>query len=373
MLFELNQKTLKDALSIIGQVKHKGYVDECKVNKTASGNVVFSKWNPDLMVKYTIVNPAENCEAETISLNFDDLKTAADMIKTDGKFETNNNALTIKSKSRKIDINLVEPLEDMFYLHEQTYEPFAKMPANELLETITNVEKATSKKDAREVLLGLNFNSTNGYIGATDSYRMINRDIKKYLLTDEGVDKTINALTYAALKKALDKKNKNDVSIYYSKKYLSFLITRDDNVKIEITGKVYDGKYPNLARIVPNKFNYEYKLDTDTAVESLEGFKKIKVPKHECRTIIMSVENGNIVVSNEKDDGTLHLKDIFAYDIEDLEYREIGMLNADFLMDAISPLGNDMELKIQMQKYAPLITMCGNGYTSVVHGMRQYN
>ncbi len=135
---------------------------------------------------------------------------------------------------------------------------------------------ATSDKEARPVLTGVNFKSNNSTIEciATDSYRLA----KKIIEIDNNLafNITIPGKSLNEISKIIEKDE--TIDIYITDRKILFVF---DNVFIQT--RLIDGTFPDTSRLIPTDFSYELRIDSREFMGAID------------RASLLSSESANIV------------------------------------------------------------------------------
>lgn len=146
-----------------------------------------------------------------------------------------------------------------------------------LLKTIiSQTVFATSDKETRPILTGVNFRANNGELSciATDSYRLA----KKIIPVDENLkfNITIPAKSLKEIEKIIEKVE--DLDVYVSERKILFNM----NGSIVQT-RLIDGAFPDTSRLIPTKFDYELSVDAKDILSAID------------RASLFATETSNIV------------------------------------------------------------------------------
>lgn len=148
-------------------------------------------------------------------------------------------------------------------------EDFFTIGSTELKKIINQTIFATSDKDTRPYLNGINFfiDGDNVECTATDSYRLAKTSFK--------INKSFNyniiipAKSLNELMKSLDEDK--EIEVYLSNKKVLFII---DNTTIQT--RLIDGKFPDTKQLIPESFAYELQLDIRDILGSIDRVSFIK-------------------------------------------------------------------------------------------------
>lgn len=175
-----------------------------------------------------------------------------------------------------------------------------KLEAGVLLKLINQTSFATSDKETRPVLTGVNFKKEGNILEcvATDSYRLA----KKVITLDEpgNFNITIPAKALSEIAKTIERES--IIEIYVSDKKVQFWI---DHTVIQT--RLIDGLYPETSRLIPNEFNYELVVDSRDILNAIdrasfiksEGISIIKLSLSESE-VILSSKSQEVGSSTEK-------------------------------------------------------------------------
>lgn len=146
-----------------------------------------------------------------------------------------------------------------------------------ILKTIINQTVfATSDKETRPILTGVNFRAADGVLSciATDSYRLA----KKTVSVDESLrfNITIPAKSLNEISKIIEKVE--DIEIYVSDRKILFAL---DNIVIQT--RLIDGAFPDTSRLIPTEFAYDLRVDSRDILSAID------------RASLLSSDNNNIV------------------------------------------------------------------------------
>lgn len=151
-----------------------------------------------------------------------------------------------------------------------------QMNSTDLKEAIEQTSFATSEKETRPVLTGVNFKARDKVLEciATDSYRLA----KRILTIDSDV--TFNII--------IPKKSLIEISRIIEKDELIDLYVSDRKVlfifdSVLIQTRLIDGSYPDTSRLIPQSFDYSMSVDSVSLLNSID------------RASLLSNEQSNII------------------------------------------------------------------------------
>ena len=174
------------------------------------------------------------------------------------------------------------------------------LDADVLLKLITQTSFATSDKETRPVLTGVNFKAEGNRLEcvATDSFRLARKTLE--LSTSADFNVTIPAKSLSEVAKTIEKDEKVRVCVSDKKAQFWF-----DNTVIQT--RLIDGAYPETSRLIPTEFLYELTLDSRDILNAIdrasfiksEGISIIKLSASE-KEVIISTKSQEVGSSKEK-------------------------------------------------------------------------
>ena len=164
-----------------------------------------------------------------------------------------------------------------------------QMKSTDLKQAIEQTSFATSEKETRPVLTGVNFKAKDHVLEciATDSYRLA----KKIISIDEDVtfNITIPKLSLDEISKIIEKDEL--IELYVSERKVLFVF--DKNI---IQTRLIDGSYPDTARLIPLEFDYE--LDINRA-DLLNAIDRVSLLLNEQNNIVkLDMSNEQVILSS---------------------------------------------------------------------------
>lgn len=166
------------------------------------------------------------------------------------------------------------------------------MPGEVLSQAINQTLFATSDRETRPVLTGVNFNYNHAenklVLIATDSYRLAHKT-----LTLEGVEKdfniTIPKKVLAELSRLVE--NVKELHIALNDKKIQFTF---DHILIQ--SRLLDGTFPETRRLIPNQFVTEVQLQTKPLMRTIDRASFIK--QEGVSTVKFDIISDEIVITN---------------------------------------------------------------------------
>lgn len=189
---------------------------------------------------------------------------------------------------------------------------------------------ASSDKDTRPALTGLNFETRNSklYVTATDSYRMAKSAID--LESDLDFNITIPSKSLSEVLKSLD--DYEDIKISLSSKKIQFIF---ENTIIQT--RLIDAKYPETSKLIPEKYQTNVKFSLRDVLGSIDRASFIK--NDGISLIKLSVNESECILSSKSQEiGSVVEKiDNFEFDGEPLEIS----FNGKYVMEALKTIRNE--------------------------------
>lgn len=194
----------------------------------------------------------------------------------------------ISGGSSKFEINGMKSMEYPSIDFSKPSQQF-KIDADKLLKIINQTTFATSDKETRPVLTGVNFKAEGNQLTcvSSDSYRLARKIIQ--LDEENNFNITIPAKSLNEIAKIIDKDS--SILICVSDRKAQFWI--ENNL---IQTRLIEGAFPETSRLIPQSYAYEMKIDSRDLLNAIdrasfiknEGISIIKLSMGENRCIISS-------------------------------------------------------------------------------------
>ena len=158
-----------------------------------------------------------------------------------------------------------------------------QMKSTNLKEAIEQTSFATSEKETRPVLTGVNFKAKDHILEciATDSYRLAKRILN--IDSDISFNIIIPKKSLIEISRIIEKDELID--LYVSDRKVLFIF---DNVLIQT--RLIDGTYPDTTRLIPENFDYSMSVDSVSLLNSID------------RASLLSNEQTNIIKLSMNED-----------------------------------------------------------------------
>ena len=234
---------------------------------------------------------------------------------------------------------------------------------NWLLETIVNLDAYTAHDNVNKMLNLFNFNTKYSRIEACDSHRIGMRTLKSSSIhetTENSFDTVkIHNMCVPVFKKLMDKKSKDEITIYQDKKY----------IKVEgkdftyITRRV-DSQYFDIEKIISCNSDFQFVPNREKILEVMKyNADLVKTSKLDKNPVILHSENGQLY-------SYIDVKRYESFD--EIEATENNMkddlyigLNPQFLADAFGIVDSDKPLCMGKNEKCPII-IYGKEYSFMV-------
>lgn len=205
------------------------------------------------------------------------------------------------------------------------------MESSILKNIITETTFASSEKETRPVLSGVNFNCNGTTLEciATDSYRLS----KKQVTLDSPLhfNITIPAKSLNEVVKSLE--SESEVRISISDKKVQFIL---DSVIVQT--RLIDGLYPDTSKLIPDSFKYTLTVDLK---EMLSAIDRISFIKNDGVSVIRLTMNENecILSSKSKEVGSaLEVLSTASYEGDELDIS----FNGKYVFEALKVIKNQL-------------------------------
>lgn len=158
-----------------------------------------------------------------------------------------------------------------------------EMKSIDLKQAIEQTSFATSEKETRPVLTGVNFKAKNHVLEciATDSYRLA----KRILTIDSDISFNIIIPKKSLIEISRIIEKDDLIDLYVSDRKVLFVL---DSVLIQT--RLIDGSYPDTSRLIPGQFDYSMSVDSSSLLNSID------------RASLLSSEQSNIIKLSMNED-----------------------------------------------------------------------
>lgn len=160
------------------------------------------------------------------------------------------------------------------------------MKATDLKEAIEQTSFATSEKEARPTLTGVNFKAKDNVLEctATDSYRLAKRIL--HIDSDISFNIIIPKKSLIEISRIIEKDDL--INLYVSDRKVLFVL---DSVLVQT--RLIDGTYPDTSRLIPQNFDYSLSVDSVSLLNSID------------RASLLSSEQSNIIKLTMDEDNVM--------------------------------------------------------------------
>lgn len=197
---------------------------------------------------------------------------------------------------KKIKIQTVPSEYEFYHLNNENFIEKIKMKECNLLETLTKLYPFIGFKSVQEILSFYHFNLEYNAIEVCDSYTIMTRSIADNEKINSG-NFLLHNRVYEYLKKILNKKSENPVSIYEGDKYIKILGDEFEYYQYKPNG----AEYLNISRIVNFQSNTEFMVKTQDFRSCIEYYtknvyvKNWKSNKKLYKPLLIKYKNGQVI------------------------------------------------------------------------------
>ena len=208
------------------------------------------------------------------------------------EFEIMDGFLTrISGNQAEFNINGISPSEYPLIDLSRPQKEFI-IDTNHLITTINQTHFASSIKETRPALTGINLNCENGKLKcvATDSYRLAKKEIS--VDCEYPFNITIPSKSMLEISKIIEPNGTIVISL--SEKKVQF-ISKD----IIIETRIIDESYPDTSRLVPSVFEHELLIDIKDLLIAIDRQSLIKNESDTFSIIKLSMNNSEVLMSSK--------------------------------------------------------------------------
>lgn len=164
-----------------------------------------------------------------------------------------------------------------------------QMKSIDLKQAIEQTSFATSEKETRPVLTGVNFKAKNHILEciATDSYRLAKRILN--IDSDVTFNIIIPKKSLIEISRIIEKDEMID--LYVSDRKVLFIF---DSVLIQT--RLIDGSYPDTGRLIPNEFDYSMSVDSISLLNSIDRASLLS--NEQTNIIKLTMDEDNVIISS---------------------------------------------------------------------------
>lgn len=208
-----------------------------------------------------------------------------------------------------------------------------KYTESELLETVNNLSVFCSDNEQNKMLQVINFNLKDSRVEALDGHRIGLKRIEDTETLCNNGSVMLHIMAVKDLKKALDKKSNNVVTIAEGEKY------------IVITGKNFtyyqrkiEGEYFKVGQMLNNDFSFSFKVGATETLEHFKYYTDNVISKTDRKPIILKIENDKIITYGRN----ARFETSDEFEITDFSGKELTIgFNPYFLVDALKIADSD--------------------------------
>ncbi len=164
-----------------------------------------------------------------------------------------------------------------------------EMKSIDLKHAIEQTSFATSEKETRPVLTGVNFKAKNRMLEciATDSYRLAKRILP--IESDVTFNIIIPKKSLIEISRIIEKDE--IIDLYVSDRKVLFVL----DVAI-IQTRLIDGSYPDTSRLIPSEFDYSMSVDSISLLNSIDRASLLS--NEQSNIIKLTMDEDNVILSS---------------------------------------------------------------------------
>ena len=164
-----------------------------------------------------------------------------------------------------------------------------EMKSTDLKQAIEQTSFATSEKETRPVLTGVNFKAKDRTLEciATDSYRLAKRILN--IDSDITFNIIIPKKSLIEISRIIEKDE--NIDLYVSDRKVLFIF---DTLKIQT--RLIDGTYPDTSRLIPDEFSYSMSVDSTSLLNSIDRASLLS--NEQTNIIKLSMSEDNVIISS---------------------------------------------------------------------------
>lgn len=208
-----------------------------------------------------------------------------------------------------------------------------KYTESELLETVNNLSVFCSDNEQNKMFQVINFNLKDSRVEALDGHRIGLKRIEDTETLCNNGSVMLHIMAVKDLKKALDKKSNNVVTIAEGEKY------------IVITGKNFtyyqrkiEGEYFKVGQMLNNDFSFSFKVGATETLEHFKYYTDNVISKTDRKPIILKIGNDKIITYGRN----ARFETSDEFEITDFSGKELTIgFNPYFLVDALKIADSD--------------------------------
>lgn len=164
-----------------------------------------------------------------------------------------------------------------------------QMKSTDLKEAIEQTSFATSEKETRPVLTGVNFKAKNHVLEciATDSYRLAKRILN--IDSDISFNIIIPKKSLIEISRIIEKDELID--LYVSDRKVLFVF---DHVLIQT--RLIDGTFPDTGRLIPDSFDYSMSIDSTSLLNSID--RASLLTNEQTNIVKLTMDQDHVILSS---------------------------------------------------------------------------
>jgi len=268
------------------------------------------------------------------------------------------NELVIESGSFSTRLATSDP--DDYPRFNFTSKEVVSLPAAELARAIQRVRYAASNEDYRAIFRGVQLELHPGRLRAvaSDGFRLALYDLARPL--EQNLRFVVPARSADEIVKVLER-TEGEVSLGVENGHLTLAAAG-----FRMAVALMEGEFPEYERVIPEEFAFEVQLDASTLRDSLKRVKVLADRNNHRIDLVFSEGGLQVVAEGELGRGVERL----AVEAP-TEATMTLAYNADYLLDALNPVGGTARLRFSGASSASVVQDAEDeGYLAVVVPLR---
>lgn len=250
------------------------------------------------------------------------------------------------------DVNIIESDENLIVkngkktitLHKYNLSNYPELEAeenteklkyteSELLETVNNLSVFCSDNEQNKMFQVINFNLKDSRIEALDGHRIGLKRIEDTETLCNNGSVMLHIMAVKDLKKALDKKSNNVVTIAEGEKYIVIIGKNFTYYQRKIKGE-----YFKVGQMLNNDFSFSFKAGATETLEHFKYYTDNVISKTDRKLIILKIGNDKIITYGRN----ARFETSDEFEITDFSGKELTIgFNPYFLVDALKIADSD--------------------------------
>lgn len=258
------------------------------------------------------------------------------------------NLIKINDLKTNISLNGIN-VDEYPFLDFKMNDNIIKIKAENLKNIISQTIFATSIKETRPILTGINFKVDGNVLSAvaTDTYRLAKKQV---VIEDSAyLNLTIPSKSLSELSKIID--NKDEILINFFDKKVIFKVN-----ETIIVARVISGTYPDIDRLIPENFSYKLETIASDLIASIDRASLLTYDRNNIVKLQMNQDKVNITSRSQEIGSVVEKINNFNYEGENLEIS----FSASYVLEALKAIGSEDIILLFNGEYKPFIIKSKN-------------